>query len=91
MGTPYPAIVGTSERWKTEFVDDNVGASVTVVVGAVVLVPESVAPGVSVTVDKFGAVMDMDPALVAELAAAVVFAEFEPVFAAVDWVFVSVF
>ena len=35
-------MVGTSERWKTEPVDDNVGASVTVVVGAVVLVSESV-------------------------------------------------
>lgn len=68
-----------------EFVDDNVGASETVVVGAVVLVPESVAPGVSVTVDRFGAVMDTDPALVvAEVAAAVVFAVFVSVFADVD-------
>lgn len=76
MGTPYPAIVGTSERWNTEFVDDSVGAFVTVVVGAVVLVPESVAPGVSVTVERFGTVKDTDPALVAELAAALVFAVF---------------
>lgn len=68
-----------------EFVDDNVGASETAVVGAVVLVPELVAPGVSVTVDRFGAVMDTDPAfVVAEVAAAVVFAVFVPVFAVVD-------
>lgn len=45
-----------------EPVDDNVGALVTVVVGAVVLVPAPVAE--SVTVDRFGAVMDIDPAVV---------------------------
>jgi hypothetical protein len=62
--------VGTSERWKTDPVDDSVGASVTVVVGAVVLVPESVPE--SVEEDRLGrSVMDVDPA---EVAAAVVFA-----------------
>jgi hypothetical protein len=64
-------MVGTSERWKIEPVEDNVGASVTVVVGAVVLVPESVMPE-SVADDRFGrSVIDIDPA---EVAAAVVFA-----------------
>lgn len=67
------------------------GALETVVVGAVVLVPESVAPGVSVTVDRFGADMDTEVAA----AAAVVLAVFVSLFAVVDcaavWVFVSVF
>ena len=56
--------MGTSERWKIEPVDDNEGASVTVVVGAVVLVPESVE-------ERLGrSVMEVVPAV----AAAVVFA-----------------